>query len=276
MKLNRLAFLRRNKNRNAARPSRIRILVGSIAVFAASLLSLGTVSKTEAATLVFDSDGTSLGGNLNGITEGAGTFSWIPGTTLTFINQANPTTEVFTTNNLTTDIAQFGFGGTLNGTTTINVGAGATVYNITGLIFGNTLGNGYTLVGNSAGNVLTLGASGITMNAGAQVTTIGDATNLSLSIGAAQTWTNASANALNINGSIANAGNFLLTLNASGAGAINLTGVIGASTGGVTVNSTGSGIVTLSGTNRRAATSRSLRASCAPRMPALSAQAASC
>jgi hypothetical protein len=63
--MNRVPFLRSNKNRNAAKPDHARILAGSIFAFAASLLSFTSAPKAQAAMLIFDSDGTAVGGNLN-------------------------------------------------------------------------------------------------------------------------------------------------------------------------------------------------------------------
>lgn len=63
--MNRVPFLRSNKNRNAAKPGHARILAGSIFAFAASLLSFTSAPKAQAAMLFFDSDGTAVGGNLN-------------------------------------------------------------------------------------------------------------------------------------------------------------------------------------------------------------------
>jgi autotransporter-associated beta strand protein len=240
MKMNRVPFLRRHKCRKAALLGRPRILAGSIAAFAASLLSFSSVSKTQAATVIFDSDATGA----NGITESGGTFTWQPGTTFTFINPLTSLTTEIT--GATTDVYQFGGNGmTLLSGATVNITTGTA---ITGLVFGATGGNGYTLTASAASQSLSIGTSGIVVNAGAFATLVGSA-NLGITLGGAQTWTNASANALTIAGDITNGAN-LLTLGATGAGAINITGnIVGAGGGGITVNSTGSGITTLSGNN---------------------------
>jgi len=101
----------------------------------------------------------------SGIQEAGGSFSWAPGD-LKFWDGG---TNVATSNDTTTDIARFGNGGTLASIATVNV----TTQSINGLIFGATTTNGYTLAPSAAGQVLTIGASGITVNSGAQATTVG-------------------------------------------------------------------------------------------------------
>src|ERR1700721_126981 len=127
-------------------------------------LTMGVASITRAATYLWNSD-PSAG---NGATDGSGT--WTSGL-MTFFNPATGL-EVATG---TTDIAQFGSGGILSSAATVSVGA----QTVGGLVFGPTSVSGYTLIGDGAGQVLTIGASGIVMNSGAQASTVGDP-NLSL------------------------------------------------------------------------------------------------
>ena len=193
-------------------------------------LTLGVATVTRAAaTLFWDSDATAG----NGATDGSGT--WISGVS-TFFNPAIGL-DVATGS---ADIAQFGSGGTLSSVATVNVGT----QTVGGLVFGVTSGSGYTLAGNAAGQVLTVGASGLLMLSGAQPTKVGDS-NLSLTLGASESWTDSSANSLTVAGNVATGSN-ILTLGATSSGGIAITGGIGGA-GGVTVNSTGSGVVTLSG-----------------------------
>ena len=238
MKMKRL-ILRKVRKRKTAASSRRSALAGSIAACVASVLSLSTAFKTEAATLVFDSDANGA----NGITESGGTFTWVPGSTLTFINPAFPTALGFTG---AADIAQFGNGGLLSSVATINVGTGT----IAGLIFSANSTNGYTLTA-SAAQTLTIGTSGIVLNNGAQATTLGSAGLLSLVASGNQTWTSFSNNAFTVAGNLSiGAGNTLtLVSGAAAAGGINITGNIAATTGAITVNSAGGGVVTLSGNN---------------------------
>ncbi len=185
---------------------------------AAALLgvAVSTAPKAKAANLYFDSD---LSGT-NGLTEAGGTFTWNSGTVTFYPGGAAPQTDVASTS---ADIVQFGNGATLGSGATINVGT----QTIGGLIIGATTTNGYTFTNGSA-SVLTLGSSGITVNAGAVATTIGSA-NLTFVLGAAQTWNNAGSTLLTIAGGIDNGAN-LLTTGGFGTGGTAITGVIG--TGG--------------------------------------------
>ncbi len=105
---------------------------------------------------------------------------------------------------------------------------------------------GYTLAGNGAPQVLTLGSAGITVSSSAGTISIGDS-NLSLLLGAAGSFINNSTGLLTLAGNISNGGN-LLTLSNTASGNTTISGGI-SGTGGLTVNSSGSGIVTLSGIN---------------------------
>jgi len=187
---------------------------------------LGSVSSGQAATLTWDSDGSAA----NGVTEGGGI--WTPGSTASF---SNGTANVITANDLTTDIALFGNGGTLASVATINVGNGS----INGLIFGATTTNGYTLT-NTTASTLSIGASGITLNSGAQATRVGSA-NLALTVGAAQSWTNNAASLLTISGAVAV--NNALTI--GGTGNTTFTGGNWTGSGGIT--KTGAGTMEITG-----------------------------
>lgn len=121
--------------------------------------------------------------------DGAGNWT-VGGTTFW-----NGSTNVATTNDAVTDIAQFGN----------NTGAGGTVnvstQSINGLIFGQTTTTGYTLSASTASQVLTIGSGGITLNSGALATTVGS-TNLGITLSASQTWLNNSANTLTVAGAL--------------------------------------------------------------------------
>ena len=208
----------------------------AVGIIIAALLPLSSGPVTlNAATLLWDSDANAT----NGVTEANGTFTWVPGTTSTFLNGGTLTS---TTNDLTTDIAQFGNGGYLQGLATINVNTGS----INGVIFGADLasfGSNYLLT-NTGASTLTIGANGIVVNSGAAANTVGS-TNLSLALGAAQSWVNNSTKLLTIGGAVANGGNLLTLAPGANGGGITASGVI-SGLGGLTVNGASAGVVTLS------------------------------
>ena len=176
----------------------------------------------------------------NGIaTDGAqdGLGNW--GATATFFNPLTGVEQAPGNG----DISQFGNGGFLSAPAVITFTASESVL---GLAFGATGANGYSLTGGT--QTLTIGTSGITMNVGAQASLVGSTT-LSIGLGGAETWTNNSASLLTVAGAVATSGTSTLTLSATSAGGITITGVVGGSAAPVTVNSTGLGIVTLSGAN---------------------------
>lgn len=120
-----------------------------------------------------------------------------------------------------------------------------------GLLIKSTAGS-YTLTGNGGGTArtLTLGADGITMEAGAAATILGNNTGngrLLFGLSANQTWLNSSANALTVNGTV-NIGATTLTLaNDSTGGQVFSQAFIG--TGGIVIDSSGSGETLFSGAN---------------------------
>ncbi len=189
-----------------------------------------TCAPARAATLTWDSNTVTAGAQ-----DGGGT--WSAGGA-TFWNGA---ADVATTDDLVTDIARFGNGGTLASPATVNVGT----QSIAGLIFDATTTSGYKLA-NSTASVLTVGANGIVLNPAAQATAVGGV-NLSLALGSPQSWINDSGNALTVAGNIDNGAN-LLTV--GGAGNTSIGGIIGSgatATGGLAKS--GDGTLTLSGAN---------------------------
>jgi len=145
------------------------------------------------------------------------------------------------TNSLTTDTALF------DSTTYLNQpNAGTT--SIAGIV----VGDGTTATGTLtiSGTILSIGASGITINPNSGVVTISAATT---KIGASQTWTNNSSSHFTVTSALTNFGTtpFTLTIGGSGTGGTTLGGVIsnnGAGTIALIVNTTG-GVTTLSGAN---------------------------
>ena len=121
---------------------------------------------------------------------------------------------------------------------------------VSGLRF--TSAQPHSLLGGNANQTLTLGASGITVDAGAGAATIGSATNgqnVSIVLSGTQTWTNNSANVLTIKNGVSEAGKEAKTLTFAGAGNIAVVGTISASSGDLGVTKNGSGTVALSGSN---------------------------
>jgi hypothetical protein len=134
-------------------------------------------------------------------------------------------------NSLTTNIAYFD---STSFTTQPNAG--------TTSIAGIVVGDGTTAVANLtiSTTVLSIGSSGILINAAAGTVTLGPVT-----LGASQSWANNSSNLLTL-GTVSNIGNvtpFTLTVNGSGSGGITFGGIIsnGGSTGttAIIVNTTG-------------------------------------
>ena len=199
--------------------------------------SLLAISYTHAATLTWDSNTGSAG-----VQEAGGTFTWAPGDLKFWDGSA----DVATTNDTSTDIAQFGNAGTLATVATVNV----STQSINGLIFGATTTTGYTLTASSVGQTLTIGGSGITMNSGAQAATLGGA-NLGVILGGTQIWTNNATANLNISGSTNLSGN-PLTISGSGLTSFAATSASITGAGGLTYSGSGrlwfgaAGVATLS------------------------------
>lgn len=159
-----------------------------------------SMGLAQGATLTWDSDTATTG-----VQEGDG--NWTPSGATFWNGSAN----VATANDLVTDIARFGNGGTLADVATINTDPRS----INGLVFGATTTNGYFLSSDTT-SVLTVGAGGILLNSGAQTTTVGSG-NLTLALGGNQTWTNSSASVLTIDAPLDGGGK---QLNLSGTGPV--------------------------------------------------------
>ena len=206
---------------NRARPS---VLACGIATVLTSLVPLG--NSVKAATIYWD--GTSTDWSLVG--------SWS-----TAVGATTPDPSAVPG---AADIANFSISTITATAQTVNLNADRSV---TGLIFLGTNTAATTLQGGGTNRTLTLGASGIVVNASAGAVTLGSATagqNVAITLGAAQTWLNNAATALTINNGITNGAN-LLTID--GSGPTTIAGIIGAGAGGITKNGTGN--LTLSGVN---------------------------
>jgi autotransporter-associated beta strand protein len=196
--------------------------LSSSLVALAAALTVGESTPARAATYYWDTTTTGLWGNGANWSDNAitgGTTGVVP---------------------LTTDLAVFNQSG-VTGTEFVQLDAAT---GIAGITFINT---GATTIqsSNATTQTLTIGTSGLTINAGAGAVTIGDATNhANLTLGGAQSWLNNSANPLSILDAVSN-GTFLLTV--GGTGATSISGVVGNGSGGITLANTAT--LTLSGTN---------------------------
>jgi fibronectin-binding autotransporter adhesin len=186
-----------------------RIVLGRIVVPLIVVSGLaGAPSLTEAANIYWDGLGT----------------TW------------NSTTDWSTASNATTphpaavpggaDVANFNIS-TVNTAQTVNLDAAQSAL---GLDFTST--GAVTINTGTGTNAITIGLGGITIAAGSGA----DAINANVVLGIAETWTNNSANALTVAGSITNGSN---TLTIGGSGITNLNGVLGSGSGGLTMSGTG-------------------------------------
>jgi autotransporter-associated beta strand protein len=148
-------------------------------------------------------------------------------------------------NNTTTNSALFA--GAANESSSLNAAA-----SIAGLTFSGA-GTKTISSDSTTARVLTLGASGITVNATSGAVTLGNATNtLNLEISANQTWTNNSANLLTVLGTVrpnvTTAGTFTLTV--TGSGNTTLSGALNNNSSRIlALTKTGTGALTLGGAN---------------------------
>ena len=212
--------------KEAVRPS-----PGSIA-FILGCLSVACLiwgPQAKAATLTFDADPLT-----SDVQESGGTFPWLSGGAVFWNGSANVAVG-------TGDVAQFGNGGLLSSPAVISTAS----QSVEGLRFETVSGNGYSLAGLAAGQVLTLGSSGLVVNTGAQAVILGDAS-LSLALGAAQTWAHKPGNGalLTVNGSVDNHSH-LLTFTSDSSSPVTINGMM-AGSGGLTK---GAGLNEISLTN---------------------------
>lgn len=143
-----LNFLRRNNNRQAVRSGGTRVLAGSIALLAAALLP---APQASAVVYYWDSTAAALRGTPGNWTTSDG------GTLIT--GRAVPGGA---------DIAVFN-DSSINGAETIML---AGPQSVVGVVFSNTRTSLIESI-SATPQVLTLGASGLTINAGAGAVTIG-------------------------------------------------------------------------------------------------------
>jgi autotransporter-associated beta strand protein len=141
------------------------------------------------------------------------------------------------------DLVQFNDPG-VNGATTVQLDGPTSVL---GLTFGNT---GTTLLDSSSAtsNPLTIGANGITINAGSGAVTLGNATNLMpVSLAASQTWANNSAGTFTVVNGVSATG--AQTLTVGGTGNTTVSGAMTDGTGTLALTKADSGTLTLTGAN---------------------------
>ena len=113
-------------------------------------------------------------------------------------------------------------------------------FSILGLVFNNNAGATVSIT--DATNALTLGTSGIVMNAGAGKVTLA----APITLGGAESWTNNSVNLLSITGNIT-VGTSNLTI--AGSGNTSISGVLGVAGGSGSLTMSGTGTLTLAGVN---------------------------
>jgi fibronectin-binding autotransporter adhesin len=187
----------------------------------------------------------------------AATWYWDTTTTGLWTDGANwsdnatsgGTTGTVPTNNTATDIAFFNQS-TVNGGQTVQLDANRS---IAGIIVANT-GTTAITSDSSTARLLTLGASGITVNAGAGAVALGGATSpLNLAIALNQSFNVSAATTLQIVGDVSRAAadTTTRTLTLTGSGAARLDGVVsnGGVSGSLALAKSGSGKLTLTGAN---------------------------
>lgn len=146
----------------------------------------------------------------------------------------------------------------LNNAQTMGLNGSRSVLGITFNSTGTTNIENHTSSGTS--NILTISTGGVTVNSGAGAVSLGsNGANrgfMNYRIAGNQSWRNNSANVLTVAGSITNTANlapYTLTLGGSGAGGVSVLNAItdGGTTGtlALSINSTGGGVVSLSGAN---------------------------
>jgi autotransporter-associated beta strand protein len=195
--------------------------LGGRVSFAHGLLSAAVLwisaAQINAATVTFDADLLTAD-----VQESSGAFQWLSGSARFWNGSANVAAGA-------DDVVQFGNGGLLSFSAVISL----TSQPVGGLRFEAVSGNGYSLAGLGAGQTLTLGSSGLVVNAGAQAVNLGDA-GLSLALGAAQTWAHKPGNGalLTVNGSVDNHGH-LLTFTSDSSSPVTINGMMTGS-GGLT------------------------------------------
>ena len=190
----------------------------------ATLAAFLAAPSVHAATITWDSDGSTA----NGITDGGGTWN------TSSANFWNGTGDVVATSG---NVVQFGAGG-VGGT--VNVSS----QTIDGLIFGATITTGYTLNGTAAAQTLTIGASGIVWNSGAGATNLGNG-NLGFKLSSSQNWTLNAANNQAVAGSV-NTNGFQLTFDGTSSKTVTLNGTI---KGGGSIVKSGASTLALNGSS---------------------------
>ena len=182
---------------------------------AAAMMIAGGSPDARAANIFWDGNGTTTGIGGNGTWATTGN-TWVNnGSSTTNPGGTTATTYMGTS----ADVAYFA--GTA-GTVTLNFNP-----NLAGLVFRNVA---FTLTSAAAQNI-TLGTSGITLEASSGVTTFN--ANVGLVLGGNQTWTNNSANALIVNGVVSGGGS--LTIGGTGAGGVRLLNTANTFTGPLTL-----------------------------------------
>ena len=191
----------------------------------------------------------------------AATFWWNNATTGLWTNGAlwsnaasGGSSGTAPTNDTTTDVVVFNTTGT-NGAVVSQLSQSQSIGGITA---NNT---GATTIRSDSGSarLLTLGAAGITINAGAGAFTIGASGSMvNVAIAGSQSWTNNSSNTFTASGSITSSVAGLQTLSIAGSGNTTLSGILGNGSGTLALTKSGAGTLTMSAANTYSGTTNIL------------------
>lgn len=189
-------------------------------------ISVAIFARAKGDTFTWDADGSAA----NGAQDGSGTWST---TNLNWFSNTG-TPDISWTNNLT-DIASFGSSGGTGGTIVLgeSISSG-------GILFNGSDSASFNFTGTQS---LTVGPSGITLQSGAGAESFAAGVSLTLSV--SQNWTNSSANALTISGSITGSSSANTTLTLLGTGSINLAALADGAGKQLSLTRGGSGTVNL-------------------------------
>jgi autotransporter-associated beta strand protein len=182
----------------------------------------------------------------------AATWWWNTITTGTWTNAAlwsnaatGGSTGAGPANSTTTDVVVFNQTST-NGAVTALLGQDQSIGGITGTNTGATTIQSST----TTLRTLTLGTSGIAVNAGAGAFTIGaTGSAVNVAISGTQSWTNNSSNIFTVNGGISSSVSGTQTLTIGGSGNTTLAGSITNGSGTMAISKSGAGTLTLSALN---------------------------
>ena len=209
------------KPKNAIRPF--------LAAIGSSLL---VASSASAANYYFDGGGTTTTG-----------LGW--GTNTVWSTDLAGTTDP-AGSPVSSDDVIFSITGALDGVVGMNAARAANSLTFSSSVANTLMAHTTTTTANS----LTIGAGGINIDSGAGAVTFGVSTRgiLTTTLGASQSWAHNGSNLFSVTQAVALGAN-TLTLAGNGGGNTTISGAIGGTGGAVTINRSGSGIVSFGGSN---------------------------